>query len=79
MKKGLKMGVYDWIGFAGVAFGMFAALLWFIASIIKVPDQIDPFFHALRRMSRMNSRAALCACIAACVPTRRGYMPMKLN
>jgi hypothetical protein len=59
------MGIYDWLGFAGVAAGMFAAILWFLASRIKVPHDSHAMVPALRRMGQMNAKAALCACIAA--------------
>jgi len=43
------MGIYDWLGFAGVAAGMFAAILWFLASRIKVPHDSHAMVPALRR------------------------------
>jgi len=42
-----------------------AALLWFYASRIKVPDNQDAFIGELQRISRWNARAAMAFGIAA--------------
>ena len=42
-----------------------AAVLWFVSSRIKVPNDIDTIVGQLQRIGRWNSRAALASCIAA--------------
>jgi uncharacterized membrane protein len=50
----------------GVSASLFAAGLWFYASILAVPDNIDTFIGELQRISRWNSYAAMAAGVAAC-------------
>jgi len=42
----------------GVISSVVAAVLWFKASYIKVPDNQDTFIGELQRISRWNARAA---------------------
>jgi len=57
------MGFYDWVGYVGAGSGLFAAILWFIASHIEVPDDKDTLVPALPRMGR-ERLGSLFACIA---------------
>lgn len=49
----------------GAVAALFAAVLWFYASIIQVPDNIDTFIAALQRVSRVNAYGAMFATVAA--------------
>jgi hypothetical protein len=49
----------------GVISSLAAAVLWFYASYVEVPDNIDTFIGELQRISRWNARAAVAAGIAA--------------
>jgi hypothetical protein len=42
-----------------------AAFLWWYASVLEVPDNIDTFIGELQRISRWNSYAAMAAGVAA--------------
>ena len=49
----------------GVISSAVAALLWFYASHIKVPNNRDTFIGELQRINRWNARAAVAFGIAA--------------
>ena len=49
----------------GVISSAVAAVLWFKASYINVPDNQDAFIGELQRISRWNARAAVAFGIAA--------------
>ena len=49
----------------GVISSVVAAVFWFYASRIKVPDNQDAFIGELQRISRLNARAAMAFGIAA--------------
>ncbi len=42
-----------------------AAGLWFWASIVNVPDNIDTFIEALQKIGRLNAYGAGAACVAS--------------
>lgn len=44
---------------------MTAAVFWFWASTITVPDNIDTFVNVLQRIGRLNALAAASAGVAA--------------
>jgi hypothetical protein len=52
-------------GIGGVLSSFAAAFLWWYASVLEVPDNIDTFIEALQEISRWNSRAAIASGIAA--------------
>jgi hypothetical protein len=49
----------------GVSAGIAAAILWFYASILPVPDNLDTFIAALQRISRVNAYAATASGVTA--------------
>jgi len=49
----------------GIISSVVAAVLWFKASHIKLPDNQDTFIGELQRISRWNARAAVAFGIAA--------------
>jgi hypothetical protein len=53
------------VAVVGAAASLIAAALWFYASWLEVPDNIDTFIGELKRISRWNSYAAMAACVAA--------------
>jgi hypothetical protein len=53
------------VGLVGIISSVAAAILWFWASRIKVPDDMDTFIGELQRISRWNAWAALATGIAA--------------
>ena len=53
------------IGTTGVFTSLAAAILWFLASLIKVPDNIDTFINVLQKIGRLNAYGAISACVAA--------------
>ncbi|MBX3504973.1 MAG: hypothetical protein KF895_05800 [Parvibaculum sp.] len=53
----------------GILFSLLAAVFWFWASVLGIPDNIDTFIGALRRASRMNAFGALFAALAALCAT----------
>jgi hypothetical protein len=53
------------IGALGAVMALLAAALWFWASLVEVPDNIDAFICVLQRIGRLNSYAALAAAVAA--------------
>ena len=53
------------VGLVGVVASFGAAVLWFYASRIDVPDNIDTFIGELQRISRWNAWAARAAFVAA--------------
>jgi len=71
----------DWIkvlqagvNFLGMGSGIAAAIVWYMASRIKLPPMVsyygappenDPFFQALKKGASLNARAALLAAISA--------------
>ena len=57
----LEMGVAT----IGMLASFVAACLWFWASVIVVPDNIDTIVHELQRISRINALAAFATLIAA--------------
>jgi len=53
------------IGALGIFAALAAATLWWWASVIEVPDNIDTFIAELQRISRINAWGARPATIAA--------------
>jgi hypothetical protein len=53
------------IGAAGILFSLAAGALWWHASRLGVPANMDTFIGELQRISRWNSYAAVAACCAA--------------
>jgi hypothetical protein len=53
------------IGGIAVLASVLAAGLWFWASMLEVPDNIDTFIAALQRIGHINAWAAFAAGIAA--------------
>jgi hypothetical protein len=53
------------IGGIGVVATALAAALWFWASLLEVPDNIDTFIGALQTISRVNAWGAFAASMAA--------------
>lgn len=53
------------LGGVGVVATALAAIFWFWASVIEVPDNIDTFIAALQHVSRVNALGATAAGVAA--------------
>jgi hypothetical protein len=53
------------IGGAGILSSIMAAALWWYASTLEVPDNIDTFIRELQRISKWNSYAAIATGVAA--------------
>jgi hypothetical protein len=66
----------QWID-AGFAFA--AASFWLWASLTEVPDSIDHFITALRKQSRLNAAAAICAGLAAALQAFLIVQPTCVN
>ncbi|GMV63985.1 MAG: hypothetical protein AMXMBFR74_31520 [Parvibaculum sp.] len=62
----------------GVLFSLLAAGFWFCASVLDVPDNIDTFIDALRKISRMNAFGALSAALAALCAAGSFYFDLLL-
>jgi hypothetical protein len=68
------------IGSLGALSGFTAAVLWWYASRLEVPDNIDTFIGELRRISRWNSYAAIATGVAAlCVAITFGKQLLCLH
>jgi len=62
----MTMFFADYImGVVGVLSSLAAAALWWYASRLEVPENIDTFIGELRRISRWNARAAMATGVAA--------------
>ena len=61
----MNQTVLTTIGGIGVIATALAAALWFWASLLEVPDNIDTFIGALQMISRVNAWGAFAASIAA--------------
>ena len=54
-----------YVAASGAITAVFAAILWFAASLTKVPDNIDTFIYALQKASRINAWGAFFASASA--------------
>ena len=63
MLMGFKLTMI--VGSVGGLASLAAAIFWFWASRIHVPDDIDTFINVLQRVSTLNSYGAFAASIAA--------------
>lgn len=70
------ISVLQWID-AGIAIA--AALFWLSASLTEVPNSMDDFIAALRKQSRINAVAAICAALAAALQAFLIVQPTCLN
>jgi hypothetical protein len=50
---------------SSISAAFFAAVFWFVASAQTIPDDMDTFIEALRRVSRINALGAFSAAISA--------------
>lgn len=69
--------VGQFLDFALVLSTIVAAFLWFYASLIETPDNIDMFVSALQRISFWNACAAFASGIAAVSLLLRLFWPKK--
>jgi hypothetical protein len=53
------------VGVVGAVASLLAAALWFYASVLEVPDNIDTIVNELQRISRWNAAAAVAAGVGA--------------
>jgi hypothetical protein len=53
------------VGIAGGLSSLTAAVLWWYASVLEVPDNIDTFIRELQRISQWNSYAAMASGVTA--------------
>ena len=62
----LSINKVDYIaGIVGILSSLAAAILWWYASVLEVPDNIDRFIQRLQQISLWNSYAAMAAGVAA--------------